>query len=34
MCINAMQSHSEEHLVAKKAVCNPEMCLEKRKKGN
>ena len=26
-----MQSHSGEHLVAKKAVCNPEICLEKIK---
>ena len=32
MSINATQSHSGEHLVAKKAVCNPEICLEKKKK--
>ena len=30
MCINATQSHSDEHFVAKKAVCNPEICLEKK----
>ena len=32
MSINARQSHSGEHLVAKKAVCNPEICLEKKRK--
>ena len=32
MSINATQSHSGEHLVAKKAVCNPEICLEKKQK--
>ena len=31
MSINATQSHSGEHLVAKKAVCYPEICLEKKK---
>ena len=30
MNINATQSHSGEHLVAKKAVCNPEICIEKK----
>ena len=34
MSINATQSHSGEHLVAKKAVCNPEICLEKKKKSH
>ena len=33
MSINATQSHSGERLVAKKAVCNPEICLEKKKKN-
>ena len=32
MSINATQSHSGEHLLAVKAVCNPEICLEKKEK--
>ena len=31
MSINATQSHSGEHLVAKKAVCNPENMFRKKK---
>ena len=34
MSINATQSHSGEHLVAKKAVCNPEICLGKKTPSN